>query len=567
MSSPPSPPGPPQEFPPSTLSGAASSAASSTAAAVSLAPGFSDPRPVASFVPPQYYAGYVPYPPPPFSVPTGPTHGPSASALGIAQHRPPATTPPLTVTSGTSEVGLATTRTGRKSKAHVASACINCKRAHLSCDVQRPCARCVASGKQDTCYDVQHKKRGRPRLREEGESTAQRMMPEQSPRAEVFPTAGPSSSRSLAGTRHRRTESLRSLRSQASDASSGSTLPTPGFASHLAMQPPPSTQQQRPPSSGLSPAETPTAYLDLDFVLIRANRPFLEIMCGGQDVRERHLQEIAAPADGETFQTIRNRLRAEREAREPAYMPPILQTGQDPLHGVSEADVDRLSQTFADQTYTWTRRQLGARNETFPVRIRLAKAAIYFVAVTLPSFRPMVPQRPRSPQVAQFAVPAPLRMPEGSQSQRVSTVHSGPPTPHYSFSIPGGGRPPEYAPIMPSYPQPNPGMQYPPYHTYQPLQQPPFSTTQRLPVAEPPTDTTPFTPRSAPRTVERPPGATVQLPPLARTSAPRPGPSRSSPAEVSPQQAVSSEEEDDEGQRLRSPRKRRRVGIHDVLQR
>jgi hypothetical protein len=40
------------------------------------------------------------------------------------------------------------TKTGRKSKAHVASACFNCKRAHLSCDDQRPCARCVASGKQ-----------------------------------------------------------------------------------------------------------------------------------------------------------------------------------------------------------------------------------------------------------------------------------------------------------------------------------------------------------------------------------------------------------------------------------
>ena len=39
-------------------------------------------------------------------------------------------------------------RGGRRSKTHVASACINCKRAHLSCDIQRPCARCVASGKQ-----------------------------------------------------------------------------------------------------------------------------------------------------------------------------------------------------------------------------------------------------------------------------------------------------------------------------------------------------------------------------------------------------------------------------------
>lgn len=39
-------------------------------------------------------------------------------------------------------------RGGRKAKAHVASACINCKRAHLSCDIGRPCARCIASGKQ-----------------------------------------------------------------------------------------------------------------------------------------------------------------------------------------------------------------------------------------------------------------------------------------------------------------------------------------------------------------------------------------------------------------------------------
>jgi hypothetical protein len=39
-------------------------------------------------------------------------------------------------------------RTSRRTKAHVAKACQNCKKAHLSCDEARPCARCVASGKQ-----------------------------------------------------------------------------------------------------------------------------------------------------------------------------------------------------------------------------------------------------------------------------------------------------------------------------------------------------------------------------------------------------------------------------------
>ena len=47
-----------------------------------------------------------------------------------------------------SGITASTSRPARRSKAHVASACINCKRAHLSCDVQRPCSRCVASGKQ-----------------------------------------------------------------------------------------------------------------------------------------------------------------------------------------------------------------------------------------------------------------------------------------------------------------------------------------------------------------------------------------------------------------------------------
>ncbi|KAI7889238.1 uncharacterized protein EV154DRAFT_483385 [Mucor mucedo] len=51
-------------------------------------------------------------------------------------------------------------------KSHVPSACINCKTAHLACDVSRPCQRCVTLKKTDTCQDMQHKKRGRPKLRE-----------------------------------------------------------------------------------------------------------------------------------------------------------------------------------------------------------------------------------------------------------------------------------------------------------------------------------------------------------------------------------------------------------------
>ena len=36
----------------------------------------------------------------------------------------------------------------RRSKAHVPSACVNCKKKHLACETKRPCNRCVQTGKE-----------------------------------------------------------------------------------------------------------------------------------------------------------------------------------------------------------------------------------------------------------------------------------------------------------------------------------------------------------------------------------------------------------------------------------
>ncbi|KAI9024296.1 hypothetical protein CLU79DRAFT_746487 [Phycomyces nitens] len=63
--------------------------------------------------------------------------------------------------------------TKRGYKSHVPSACINCKKAHLACDVSRPCKRCVSLNKTDTCQDIKHKKRGRPKLRDSKSSQSQ----------------------------------------------------------------------------------------------------------------------------------------------------------------------------------------------------------------------------------------------------------------------------------------------------------------------------------------------------------------------------------------------------------
>jgi hypothetical protein len=66
------------------------------------------------------------------------TFGSTSGQYATTQYAPPPPTSHQRITS----------HDARKAKTHVASACVNCKRAHLSCDVQRPCARCVASGKQ-----------------------------------------------------------------------------------------------------------------------------------------------------------------------------------------------------------------------------------------------------------------------------------------------------------------------------------------------------------------------------------------------------------------------------------
>ncbi|KAI8092280.1 uncharacterized protein B0P05DRAFT_583541 [Gilbertella persicaria] len=71
-----------------------------------------------------------------------------------------------TTTNNNNKKSTANKGSKRGYKSHVPSACINCKIAHLACDVSRPCKRCVSLNKTDTCQDMQHKKRGRPKLRE-----------------------------------------------------------------------------------------------------------------------------------------------------------------------------------------------------------------------------------------------------------------------------------------------------------------------------------------------------------------------------------------------------------------
>jgi len=406
--------------------------------------------------------------------------------------------------------------------------------------------------------------------------------------------------RAVAPTRQRRAESFRSIQSMTSEGSSTSYGPaTPNYLP----QPPPPFQAaltyQHPPPLGHLPSrdhEVPTACLDLDLVFLRANRPFQQIMTGGRDVVKQRLNEIAMPTDSESITAIRNRLRAEREAREPTYLPPILSTGEDPLGEVADADIERFTQGFSDHTYTWTQLQPNSSGtQTFPARVRLAKAATYFVVITLPTFRPIEQLQQPPPQMT-FIQPQPHPTP----------FAFGPPLHHAGEYMMPQRHVMQSAPPM-SYPYesiPPPSMQQPthhPAHTYPPLQhpstpfpqqqqqhhrhhpppqyrlyQPPPVPSQRLPIAEPPSQaqlqTQQYASAPIPHQPLAPPPPTnitgpppMHLPPIASSplsmtgAGPGAGERRTVPGS-------SSSDEDSEGRRLRSPRKRRRMGIDEVLQ-
>ena len=53
-----------------------------------------------------------------------------------------------------SNLALGSPGVARRAKAHVPSACVNCKRKHLACETRRPCNRCLQAGKEVRCSEL-----------------------------------------------------------------------------------------------------------------------------------------------------------------------------------------------------------------------------------------------------------------------------------------------------------------------------------------------------------------------------------------------------------------------------
>ncbi|KAI1503872.1 hypothetical protein F5X99DRAFT_416911 [Biscogniauxia marginata] len=275
----------------------------------------------------------------------------------------------------------------RKTKGHVASACVPCKRAHLS------------NGKEDACIDVQHKKRGRPRLRDDRE-----------PRFDTgrFPhPADPAARRPVSlyspvntaavpfEDPLRRSQSYRVLKSQPSDPIAPRFVER-GAAADMNIHPPPLSIPARAPE--------PVAFLTMDLGVAKASSTFVEAI-GAQSFLGRSLLDIVNAPERDRVISLQRALQEEQGRKEPNYLPPIY--GKQEAERVIQAlpfSSESISKYQLDRQDFLTFVAADGQPRPYPIRIGLAKEdSIYFVVLLLnPPGRPF-PHPSPSPHAREWS--------------------------------------------------------------------------------------------------------------------------------------------------------------------
>ncbi|KAI1386417.1 uncharacterized protein F4822DRAFT_431286 [Hypoxylon trugodes] len=337
-------------------------------------------------IPYQQQGPMVPQPQYPLPPVVGPSLGPSPYSMSSNQQvaeNPPFTSP----------------KSQRKTKGHVASACVPCKRAHLRCDAQRPCSRCLSNGKEDSCVDVQHKKRGRPRLRDDNQ-----------PRFETgrFPhPADPTMRRpvslyspiSAVSTSYedplRRSHSYRVLKSQPSDPVAPRFLER-GSATDANIFPAPLSIPSRAPEL--------VAFLTTDLEIVSASGTFAEAV-GSRALHGQRLLDAISPNERDRVMALQRSLQDEQGRKEPNYLPPIFEK-QEAERVIRSLSFSResIGRFQLDRQDFFTFVGADGQFRPYPIRVGLAKEdSIYFVVLLLAPAAQQFPHPSPSPHAREFS--------------------------------------------------------------------------------------------------------------------------------------------------------------------
>ncbi|CAG8972189.1 hypothetical protein HYALB_00007331 [Hymenoscyphus albidus] len=246
-------------------------------------------RPAPQFAPQMYHQPPHPYPPHPY-----PPHHPQPPAPFSAPERPPTGDAPDFVSP----------KAQRKTKGHVASAC----------DAQRPCSRCTTNGKEDACVDVQHKKRGRPRLRDEREQRLGYESMSGSGSGYPHPSEGGMT----------RPLSMYSSGSASMNADFGGPI-APRYLDHASAADANiyGAPMMPAPAHRMLPQEPPCAYLTMKMQVAKATTSFNDMVGLPGGVLWKNFQDLVLVNEREKVAQLQLIFEDERRQREPHYLPPI----------------------------------------------------------------------------------------------------------------------------------------------------------------------------------------------------------------------------------------------------
>ncbi|KAB5532598.1 hypothetical protein GE09DRAFT_370637 [Coniochaeta sp. 2T2.1] len=297
---------------------------------------------------------------------------------------------------------------------------------------QRPCSRCTSNGKEDACVDVQHKKRGRPRLRDDpsrfgGYPEAPIMRRPMSLSAySTSPAIGVGYEDSL---RRNQSQSYRVLKSQPPEPSAPRFIER-GSVADANIFPAPLSISTRPPE--------PAAFLTMDLEIAKASSAFSDTL-SRSNVKGLKLTDIMVPGDIEKILGHQRQMQEEQQRRDPSYLPPIFGKEREDqviqALGFSPEEIARYP--LDRQDYLTFTTQEG-QQRSYPIRMGLAKhESIYFVVLTLNlavrAFQPPTPSpNPRDitysyqPMPHPYSQPTPVSATFDPRHQRMNDPGYGP---------------------------------------------------------------------------------------------------------------------------------------------
>ena len=227
---------------------------------------------------------------------------------------------------------------------------------------------------------MQHKKRGRPRLREEENFRDVAPTSEYS-HTSTFP--GSIAAGTLSQAARRGSKSYRELRSQPGSSygdqrpqTSEMNYPNNHFAPGVSPQP------FSPPASYLSHS-LPTALLTPDLIMAQYNRAFDDALNLPFAVQGRSLLDLVVPSEREKTQRLQAALRA--ELLDASHLPPLRGSPSSlrALPPVEEVDLAHVTAGFRTRSEYCTFRLPQDQSRGFPISISLARTSFHFIVLTL----------------------------------------------------------------------------------------------------------------------------------------------------------------------------------------